>query len=146
MKFFCQVGNYPGKEAEVVAKLKHLARQIIFAMEKLVWATKMHINAFNVNAGFLKGDRLACNGFSGTFGSASPDKLALVESDPAFWRKILLSNLIPPQQYGQTTEPLRRLNGYLLTVGDFVMHRADPDGALFQRKQHAGLFGTVLEV
>ena len=129
MNFFCQVGNYPGKEAEI-SRLRHLARQIIMAIEKPVWATKKHINAFNVNAGFLKADRLACHGLSGTFGSGSPDKLALVESDSAFWRRILLSNLIPPQQYGQIIEPLRRSNGYLLTVSDFVRHRADPDGAL----------------
>lgn len=106
----------------------------------------MRINTFDVQPGFLKADRLACNGLSGTWGSSSPDKFALVESDPNFWRKILMSNVIPPQQYGQTLEPLRYCNGYLLNVSDFVMHRADPDGALLQRKQHAGLFGTVLEV
>ena len=123
-------------------RLEAPVRDLALILDGDPFVLNIQNDTLKLRAGKLKADRNAANGFWGAWGSSSDDHLFLVESSRAIWKYAIYSILTPPDAYDKE----KRYRHYLLSVGDALKLRADPDGHLWNRVPHAGAFGNAIEV
>jgi hypothetical protein len=137
-----QVAHWVGKENQAPFRLQQTARNLCLILDAPPFELNKRADLLKLCAGMLKSDRNGAQGLWGTWGSNSDDRLGIIESIVNTWQHLIYSVLTPPTMYLKAT----RYEHYLLSVGDSLRIREDPDGHFCMRKPHAGVFGNAIEV